>query len=217
MSSPSRTRPTREETIARLFAAAAEVFEERGVAAASVEQIAAAAGFTRGAFYSNFETKDDLVLAMIEDHVRRSMERNLALLVEHPDTVSFVQAMAAAEDPDDDPLHTSPVLHAELILYAARKPEHRPALARRLQHMRVLIGDIVISTLDAAGVAHPFTAEEAGGLLLAIEDGLRLHRLIDPESTPPDAFIQAVQALQGLLLASGGGSAWRGGGEADGP
>ena len=66
-----RTRPTRDETREKLFEAAAEVFEEHGIGAASIEMIAAAAGLTRGAFYSNFDGKDDLIIAMLEDHVER--------------------------------------------------------------------------------------------------------------------------------------------------
>ena len=53
-----RTRPTRDDTCEKLFEAAARVFEEQGIGGASIEAIAAAAGFTRGAFYSNFKSKD---------------------------------------------------------------------------------------------------------------------------------------------------------------
>src|SRR5262245_28609129 len=78
-----RTRPTRDETREKLFQAAAEVFEEHGIGAASIEMIAAAAGLTRGAFYSNFEDKDDLIIAMLEDHVDRSIRHHRELLARH--------------------------------------------------------------------------------------------------------------------------------------
>jgi AcrR family transcriptional regulator len=195
-----RVRPTREETRARLFEAAAEVFAEYGVGAATVEQIASAAGFTRGAFYSNFATKDELVIAMLEDHVRRSIAHNLELLIEHPDTTSFVDALHTKGSREHDPLHDLPLLHIELILYVARTPEHRPALAEHLRSRRTLVGEIVTKTLRTAGVTRDIDVEEAGALLVAIEDGLRLHRLIDPSATPPDAFLQAVRGLQELLL-----------------
>ena len=64
-----RTRPTRDNTCEKLFEAAARVFEQQGIGNASIEAIAAAAGFTRGAFYSNFKSKDELIIAMLEDHV----------------------------------------------------------------------------------------------------------------------------------------------------
>ena len=198
--SRARIRPTREDTRARLFKAAAKVFAENGVGAATVEDIASAAGLTRGAFYSNFSTKDELLLAMLEDHVDQSIRHNRALLASHPDTVGFVDALREDKGRKDDPLHQSPLLQIELILHVARNPKHRHALVERLRTMRTLIGEIVVSTLRAAGVTREVDAEEAGALLLAIEDGFRLHRLIDPASTPPDAFLQALVALQTLML-----------------
>ena len=198
--SRARVRPTREETRARLFEAAAGVFAEHGVGGATVEQIASAAGFTRGAFYSNFATKEDLLVAMLEDHVQRSIRANLELLADHPDPVDFVEALRADDARHGDPLHNSPMLQIELILHVARTPEHRGALAERLRTMRTLIGEISVRTLRAAGVTRPIDAQEVGRLILAIEDGFLLHRLIDPESTPADAYIDAIRRLQELVL-----------------
>ena len=65
--SETTARPTtrsRENTRARLLDAAAEVFAEVGLDAASVEAVCDRAGFTRGAFYSNFESKDELFLEL---------------------------------------------------------------------------------------------------------------------------------------------------------
>lgn len=56
----------REATRQKLLDAAAQVFAEIGLDAASVEAICERAGFTRGAFYSNFESKDELMLALTE-------------------------------------------------------------------------------------------------------------------------------------------------------
>lgn len=56
----------RQKTRTRLLDAAFEVFAEHGVHAASVEMITEAAGFTRGAFYSNFSTKEELFFALME-------------------------------------------------------------------------------------------------------------------------------------------------------
>ena len=74
-----RTRPTRDDTREKLFEAATRVFEEQGIGGASVEIIAAAAGFTRGAFYSNFKSKDELIIAMLEDHVEQSIRANASI------------------------------------------------------------------------------------------------------------------------------------------
>src|SRR5829696_8812830 len=109
MSRP-RTRPTREETRSRLFEAAATAFAEHGVAGATIEQIASAARFSRGAFYSNFESKDELAVAMLEDHLARSETHNRGLLDGHADPASFVSALRADVGREDDPLHRNPLL-----------------------------------------------------------------------------------------------------------
>src|SRR4029434_11242634 len=93
--SRERVRPTRDATRERLFEAAAQVFAERGIGAASIEAIAAAAGFTRGAVYSNFASKDELIIAMLEDHVERSVRHHRELLARHRDPVDFVAALRA--------------------------------------------------------------------------------------------------------------------------
>src|SRR5215471_21199177 len=87
-----RTSPTRDDTRDKLFEAAARVFEEQGINAASIETIAAAAGFTRGAFYSNFDSKEELIFAMLEDQVERLIRRHLDLLVKHQDLQDYLDA-----------------------------------------------------------------------------------------------------------------------------
>jgi AcrR family transcriptional regulator len=182
-----------------LFAAAAGVFAEYGVGAATVEQVASAAGFTRGAFYSNFATKEELAVAMLDDHLERSQDSNRALAQRHPDPEGLVQALREDESRTDDPLHLNPLLQVELMLYVARTPALRPALGEHLRTMRALVGEIAASTLRASGVEVSIDREQMGTILVAVEDGLRLHRLIDPESTPADAFFTALDALQRLV------------------
>ena len=202
--SRARVRPTREETRRRLFEAAAEVFAREGVGGATVEQIAAAAGFTRGAFYSNFSGKEELAVAMLDDHLARSQAHNRALLARHPDPESFVQALRDDVGRDDDPLHATPLLQVELMLYVARTPELRPVLGSHLRAMRSLVGEIAATTVRASGVDLPVGPADLGTILVAVEDGLRLHRIIDPESTPQDAFFSALEALERIVLAARG-------------
>src|SRR5271167_4163413 len=115
-----RTRPTRDDTREKLFEAAALVFEEQGIGGASIEAIAAAAGFTRGAFYSNFKSKDELISAMLEEHVAQSIRRNLELLEKHKDPADFIQALKSMDRTRQDLLGRAPLLHMEMILYVAR-------------------------------------------------------------------------------------------------
>ena len=191
-----RTRPTRDDTREKLFEAAARVFEEQGIGGASIETIAAAAGFTRGAFYSNFDSKDELIIAMLEEHVEQSIRRNLDLLARHKSPSDYIDALKSMDRSLQDPLGRSPLLHMEMILFVARAAKRRPELAKRLRARRKLVADIVETTLKNSGKTRSVDPAWAGAILLAMEDGFRLHRLIDPETTPADSFLRAIGDLQ---------------------
>ncbi len=190
-----RTRPTRDDTCGKLFEAAAQVFEQQGIGA-SIEAIAAEAGFTRGAFYSNFKSKDELIIAMLEDHVEQSVRRCLELLARHKNLADFIDALKTMDRSVQDPLGRSPILHMEMILFVARAEKRRPDLAKRLRARRKLITDIVETTLQNSGKNGSLNPTWTGAIVLALEDGFRLHRLIDPETTPADSFLRAISDLQ---------------------
>jgi AcrR family transcriptional regulator len=191
-----RTRPTRDETRDKLFEAAARVFEEQSIGSASIEAIAAAAGFSRGAFYSNFKSKDELIIAMLEDHVERSIERHLDLLAQHENIDDFLNALKSMDHGKQDPLGRTPLLHMEMILFAARAEKRRPELAKRLRARRKLVSDIVETSVKNSGRPGALNPAWTAAIVLALEDGFRLHRLIDPETTPADGFLRAISDLR---------------------
>ena len=192
-----RTRPTREQTRQRLFEAAATVFARRGVAAATVEEITAEAGFTRGAFYSNFDTTAQLALAMLEDHLEVSEQHNRRLVEQHPDPAALVRALRAGNR--DDPLHRNPLLQIEIMMHVARTDQHRARVGAHLRQKRQVFGQLVAASVDTDALG--LDPAQIGLVLVALEDGLRLHRLVDPRSTAEDAFLDALAMLQRLLTA----------------
>src|SRR6202000_1977730 len=191
-----RTRPTRDDTCEKLFEAAARVFEEQGIGHASIEAVAAAAGFSRGAFYSNFKSKDELIIAMLEDHVAKTIRRNLDLLDKHKSLTDFIDALKSMDRSRQDPLGRAPLLHMEMILFVARAEKRRPELAKRLRARRKLIADIVETGTKKTGRKGPWDPAWTGAIGLAAEDVFRLHRLIEPETPPADSFLRAIGDLQ---------------------
>ncbi|MBV9457489.1 MAG: TetR/AcrR family transcriptional regulator [Bradyrhizobium sp.] len=191
-----RTRPTRDETRDKLFEAAARVFEEQGIGSASIEAIAAAAGFSRGAFYSNFKSKDELIIAMLEDHVERSIERHLGLLAQTENIDDFLNALKSMDRGKQDPIGRAPLLHMEMVLFVARAEKRRPELAKRLRARRKLVTDIIETSLKKSGQPAAQNAGWTAAILIALEDGFRLHRLIDPETTTADSFLRAISDLR---------------------
>jgi hypothetical protein len=83
----------------------------------------------------------------------------------------------------------------EMILFVARAEKRRPELAKRLRARRQLVTEIVETTAKNSG-RNFLNPAWVGTILLALEDGFRLHRLIDPETTPADSFVRAAGDLQ---------------------
>src|SRR5258707_2066547 len=191
-----RTRPTRDDTCDKLFDAVARGFNDRDFGGASIETIDDAAGFSRGTFYSNFKSKDELIIAMLEDHVEQSIRRIHDLLTKHKNLADFIDALKTMDRSQQDPLGRSPLLHMEMILFVARAEKRRPELAKRLRARRKLIADIVETTSKNSGRNGSLNPTWTGAILLALEDGFRLHRLIDPETTPAASFLRAISDLQ---------------------
>lgn len=195
-----RERPTREETSQRVLDAAISVFQEQGIANASIGAIVSTASLTRGAFYSSFANKDEIVVALLEQHVAQAIARNQQLAEQYANPTVYLAALASDEARDLVSLGRLPMLNFELMLYAIRAPEHRPAVSKLLQSLRKTIGQIVVTTMRAAGVTRELDPLEIGSLLVALEDGFDLHRLIDPKRTPKASYQNALRQLQELLL-----------------
>ncbi|MCP2167210.1 TetR/AcrR family transcriptional regulator [Goodfellowiella coeruleoviolacea] len=182
---------SREQTRERLLTAAAELFAERGVNGASVEQIAERAGYSRGAFYGNFEDKHELVVALL---TRRTLAERaeLSALREHPEPFTALRAWHR-----DRAEHLTEwlALRTELMLYALRNPEIRP---------RVAEGEAIARDAHTRGIAHAFAergrtppADPAFLALIvhALGDGLLIQRLLFPDEIGDEVVADAAELL----------------------
>ncbi len=128
----------RQLTREALVASARDVFAQRGFHAASLEEIAEAAGFTRGAVYSNFENKEDLFFAVLDRHVEIQLAAFDAFFedsggpVAAPDeeVARVWRQLAAGSDPE------WVALSLEFRLYALRNPDVRDRFLARYHDYR---------------------------------------------------------------------------------
>ncbi len=163
----------RAQTRERLLAAATTVFAERGVNGASVEEICETAGFTRGAFYSNFADKDALVLALIQADVAAQYAAAAAALEEAESALgsSSVAAVVASTLERFDGFGASTragvLAQRELLLHAARVPTlhgpYRDFLATSSTQLRTLLTD----ALERLGLEFTLPVDHAVEMLLA--------------------------------------------------
>ena len=200
--SRERTRPTREETRQRLFTAAAAVFVRDGIAGASVEDICAEADLTRGALYSNFADKNELVMAMIDDHVDRNMVELDRLNETASAPTDFIAMIESPQRRREGPLDIDPVLQMEFTLYALRNPDNRPRLADHQRRWREVIEAVVRADCERLGVDPPMPVEDAAAMILAMDNGYLLSEMIEPGSYTPGTVTRNILVLQQLFEAS---------------
>lgn len=145
----------RGQTRDRLIEAAVGVFADKGVLGASVEEICEAAGFTRGAFYSNFDSKDALCIAVLEkqadadlDAARRAIA-SLAPLGVDADTIvdQAIAAFLATQRSD----RTRVLAAAELRLYAAREPAIREAYRELVARTTRVFAPLILDAAASVG------------------------------------------------------------------
>ena len=177
---------SRAQTRQRLLDAATELFVERGVNGASLEQIAERAGYTRGALYGNFADKHELVLALLTERTRREAEEVRQL---GDDFEAAADRLRDWNRQRAAGLREWTVLRLELILYAIRNPETARGLREREEYARRLIESGVAANAPGADV--PMLAL----IIQALEDGLVIQHLLAPDAVAADAPVEAVQYL----------------------
>lgn len=197
-----RARSERRDARKALLDAAARVFVERGYRDATIDEIAAAAGYSKGAVYWHFDGKDDLFFALLDERVDRPMREAMELL--------------AAAPPDRDMAPEASRLFGELygsqreILMldheywglAVRDRRLGARYAERQREMR----DLFTRALEAraAHLGTPEVAEnseEVATLLLSIARGLGREKLVSPDAVPDHMLGEAYATIYAGLVA----------------
>jgi AcrR family transcriptional regulator len=197
-----RTRPTRAETRTRILAAALQVFGERGIAASTVSDVAAAAGLTKGAVYSSFASKDDLVLAMMEEHAMQRLSAALAGFAEADDPRAAISRVGSVLI---DAIRSDAVWHRLLAEYFAlthHDPRIRLALRNRRREARDAVARALTRLSDNLGVALPLPADQLSVVLFAISNGLGIEAGIDSEAVPDELFSGVLALIARDFLAA---------------
>ena len=200
----SPRRLTRAEAKARtrdqLLNAAERVFAQRGYAGASVEEIAESAGYSTGALYSNFDSKEQLFLELMSAKRSRGIARQAA-------KVEKILAEDAADDGDplaafsrklekiDGKSVESAALQAEFWLYAVRNPEAMQILAAKTGERIDVLTPLVASAMQRYGADPGASPDTVTRVILALYQGLARQRRIEPDAVPADLLTQALRWL----------------------
>ena len=169
----------RQETRTKLLDAAFEVFTETGLQAASVEQITSRAGFTRGAFYSNFTSKEELFVALLDRaYTKRAIElraRTEALIphlvtldrpITYADAARFVGEFFSETGDEANWF----ALEAEFLLLSLRDHTQPNEFIDFVGRFRAELAQIVEAVVRAAGRSFVLPVDHAMPILGGVYD-----------------------------------------------
>jgi AcrR family transcriptional regulator len=170
-----------EQTRAALLRSASRLICELGMHGASIDRIADDAGYTKGAFYAHFASKEDLFLTMLDEHFATELVRLDAVLSGTGDPAE--EARSAAEDflehIDADPEWRR--LYQEFATHAARNEAFRIEFAARQRSLRERMAAVFTRWASDLGVTPPVPPQDVAAMTFFMADGFLLDQMIDPE------------------------------------
>lgn len=191
---PTKRRP---QTTARLLHAAQETFAERGFYGSSIEVICERAGLTRGAFYSNYRTKEDLFFALFDLHAQRVIDR-LTQAVDELDTADDpIRAVLTRMSAVDETERRWYLLSTEFTLHAIRHPDTARVLAEHDRRLREEITRLLARLFDRLGRTPAVDLDLLARLTAAVHEGSLAQSLVEPDRLAPEQL--AVAFLPALL------------------
>jgi AcrR family transcriptional regulator len=191
-------RPGRDAVRRRLLDAALGVFAEFGFESTSVDQVAAAAGLTKGAVYSNFTGKDDLFFAMMSDQVMNRVEAVQTILAANP-----VDAPRRQTLQDIGRLLTEAfveqrewqLVYLDFWRRAVRDDDVRARFVAHRRFLRGAIADRVEQVLDGAPTPGDFTIDDVVTVVLTLSNGLVIEQYVAPEFVSDGLFGRVLNRL----------------------
>jgi AcrR family transcriptional regulator len=190
------------QTRAALLEAAGRVFARRGYHPAKLEEIAAEAGLTTGAIYSNFTGKENLFLALADAQVDKR-RAEIGAILEAPADATTVADQGAQRflafiehDPD------WPLLYFEFWAYGVRTPHLREEFATRRRAVQDVIAAVIERVAIELDLDLPYPPDQVAVGLSAAINGLAFERVADPGTVPDDLFAFMVSSMATAVFAA---------------
>jgi AcrR family transcriptional regulator len=162
---------------------------------ATLEDVAAEAGFTKGAVYSNFESKEALFLALVDLEIGKRV-REIGTVMEAGASLEAVGEEAERQFQRfiRDEAHW-PLLFYEFFSYGARNDDLRGEFVKRRRAVHGVIAEGITRQADELGFELPVPAKQIAVAMEALMNGLAFNRVIDPASVPDGLFGLALSRL----------------------
>jgi len=194
---------SRAQTRQSLLVAAAKVIAKRGFGGTSVEDITAEAGYSRGAFYSNFKGKDDLFIELLRDDHAEMLQvfREIFLSTEKLDDLgnrlrSFYGQIFRSND------HC--LLWMEARLHAVRHAAFRTRLNQLIDENRAHIIGFIERYHALKGTPPVIPAREVAIGLIALAESIKFAHIVDPKQVDDGVANRVLELFFGSVMQAGG-------------
>jgi AcrR family transcriptional regulator len=179
-----------------VLAAARQIFLTRGYHAATLDEIADEAGFSRGVVQSRFGNKADLFLALLEERIAARAAQNAGLTegLSGAEGIRVLREHAVRRNRAE--LDWG-LLLIEFRVHVARDPELTRRYATLHTRTRQALAEVITDIYRRAGEPPPFPAQEMAQMILAIEAGIRLEQAADPEGVAQTAAFERLRDAVG--------------------
>jgi AcrR family transcriptional regulator len=183
-----------------LLAAARRVFLARGYHGSTLEAIAAEAGFSKGVVYSQFESKADLFLALLDERIEERAAENERAVRAAGGGAAAVAALCAVGRRRAGRESDWNLLLLEFRAQAARDPAVNERYAKA--HARAVdgIAHLLAGAFDAAGVEPTPPPRVLAAFVLAVGSGVHLENLVVPDALPAAAVGELIERAVGLAV-----------------
>jgi AcrR family transcriptional regulator len=183
------------ETRDRVLAAATTTFLEKGFHGTTIAAVAETAGFTSGAIYSNFASKEDLVLAVLDRHAAersRLLAEALSAAIDIDDLIHRVSRWYGSRIETDPEW---PVLQIELTLSTRHSASLRRRLRDRHRATHAALAQVLRHQSARFGVELPLDADTLASTVHGLGEGLAVQRLLEPTTRAAEVFHQSLTVL----------------------
>jgi len=187
-------------TRTRLLEAAARVYAARGFAGATLDDVAEEAGLTKGAVYGHFGSKDNLLVALMEEYLAQEIGEQVALF--DRDEMTWKRPFSGSDrwmaEIDETPVAFR--LLIEFWLAAARDERLRERVAEGFEALRQMFTAFITESAGDAGVdLPPEAARNFASVSMALSLGLGIVRVADRDAVPPELLGTALSVfIRGL-------------------
>lgn len=201
---PRKRDERRAETRQLLLRAAAHLFARHGYDGVSLDAVAEEAGFSKGAVYWHFSSKQELLASLLELHCEQRLDQARSMLAvpmsleERIDQISSIYFTSSSDETESWCL-----LFVELWMQTMREPSLRPRLAQLYRATREAVAEMIKREAERLGGSLAAPAEEIAAGLLALGDGLLMQHLVGPSDTTPRSYASVLRTLLPALIRGG--------------